>query len=277
MNNINFIYIFPLIAVLLVAIYTLTSGKNTTKNSKTKYLILFLVCSILSAVLLVSFFYESEFKKNALEVDKILNTVFETKLNVQNTSADSLEIVINRHLHILDSLKKQNSELDRLLAEIKNQEKIIGKKIEVKNQINDKIKNNQSEIGEIESFNEILEKEILSQRKGYTTSGQSSNFIFECPEDFESEYLELKLKFLDEKLIAEIDYIFISVTEHIKDNRYSLLFEQVYSPQVGVNGFRIKNYYKLKDKKINLDIGYVLNSEKNKDYPRVEKITCKNY
>ena len=38
--------------------------------------------------------------------------------------------------------------------------------------------------------------------------------MFDCPTDYNSENLELKLKFNDEKIISEIEYIYISFSEN---------------------------------------------------------------
>lgn len=278
MNNINYIYIIPLIATITLAIYTVLSGKNTTKDANTKYVVFTTVISILLGVLFITYFYEEEFKEQNKKLQELLSTSFDTKLDSLNPDNENLEITRERYTHLIDSLERQNAELNKILEDIKKQEKVIGEKKDIKNEINKKIKSNKIEIGDIKVYNKILNRNIIEKRKGYTSHGETSNFAFECPEDYKSDSLDLKLKFLDEKLISKIDYIYISFKEKTGVNRYDLIFDEIYSPQKGVNGFRVKNYFKTnKEEEVELEVGYVLKSERNKDYPTMEIVECKNY
>jgi len=209
-------------------------------------------------------------KQLEIEKGKLVNLLSTTQLS------DSL--LQNKVLRQqkLDSLEKQNKELLEILAKVQNKENILGQQDKLKSEINNKIKTNKFEIGVIEKYNEILDKNSIEKWKGRTTSGVTSNFIFDCPTDFESDYLDLKLQFQDESLIPKIQYIYISFTEKNNEKQYTLLFDQIYQPQTGVNGFKVKNYFKLK-KKIDLEIGYILKSESNKNYPRFERVVCRNY
>lgn len=267
MNNINYIYIIPLVIIITIFFFTFLKGKNTTQNANSKYLILISVLSILLSTIVISKYYENQFKEEAQKFNEILNL---------KKGNDSLINDIQSRTQQLQLLKSQNKELDEILKKINEQEKIIGKKPNIKNSIADKIKTNKIEIGEIEKYNNLLNEKILENRNGYKASGNTSSFMFDCPTDYNSENLELKLKFNDEKIISEIEYIYISFSEKIKDNNYNMLFEQVYEPQIGVNGFKVKNYFKT-DKKVNLEVGYVLKSESKKKYPNMERITCRNY
>ncbi|MDY3343645.1 hypothetical protein PG326_00040 [Riemerella anatipestifer] len=267
MNNINLIYIVPLLLTVIVVIYSIIKGKNTPKNSLTRNLILVIVLSIIASTLIIDKYYE-----NQLEIEKEkLNSL----LTTSQLSDSLLQNSISRQQK-LDSLEKQNQELLEILANIKNKEKILGQQDKIKSDINNKIKTNKIEIGVIEKYNQILDKNSIEKWKGRTSSGITSNFIFDCPTDFESDYLDLKLQFQDETLISKIQYIYISFTEKNSENRYTLIFDQIYQPQNGVNGFKVKNYFKMK-KKVDLEIGYILKSETNKDYPRFERVICRNY
>ena len=212
-------------------------------------------------------YYEKQLE---IEKEKLVNLLSTSQLSdslLQNT------VLRNQKL---DSLEKQNKELLEILAKVKDKENILGQQDKLKSEINNKIKTNKFEIGVIEKYNEILDKNLIEKWKGRTSSGITSNFIFDCPTDFESDYLDLKLQFQDETLIPKIQYIYISFTEKNNEKEYTLLFDQVYQPQMGVNGFKVKNYFKLK-KKVDLEIGYILKSESNKDYPRFERVVCRNY
>lgn len=267
MNNINLIYIIPLLLTVVVAIYSIIKGKNSPKNSWTRNLILITALSIIVSTLMIDKYYEKQLE---IEKEKLVNLLSTSQLSdslLQNT------VLRNQKL---DSLEKQNKELLEILAKVKDKENILGQQDKLKSEINNKIKTNKFEIGVIEKYNEILDKNLIEKWKGRTSSGITSNFIFDCPTDFESDYLDLKLQFQDETLIPKIQYIYISFTEKNNEKEYTLLFDQVYQPQMGVNGFKVKNYFKLK-KKVDLEIGYILKSESNKDYPRFERVVCRNY
>lgn len=267
MNNINLIYIIPLLLTVVVAIYSIIKGKNSPKNSWTRNLILIAVLSIIISTLLIDRYYEKQLEIEKGKLVKLLSTSQLSDSLLHNTVLRQKK---------LDSLEMQNKELLEILAEVKNKENILGLQDNLKSEINNKIKTNKFEIGVIEKYNEILNKNSIDKWKGRTSSGITSNFIFDCPTDFESDYLDLKLQFQDESLISKIQYIYISFTEKISEKEYTLIFDQIYQPQTGVNGFKVKNYFKLK-KKIDLEIGYILKSESNKDYPRFERAVCRNY
>lgn len=267
MNNINLIYIIPLLLTVVVAIYSIIKGKNSPKNSLTRNLILIIVFSIILSTLAIDKYYE---KQLDLEKEKLVNLFSTTQLN-----ESSLQSSVLRQQK-LDSLKKQIQELQEILENVKNKEKVLGQQYILKSDINNKIKTNKIEIGVITKYNEILDKKAIEKWKGYTSTGTTSNFIFECPTDIEGDSLKLKLKFQDEKLISKIQFIFISFSERNNEKESTLLFNQIYQPQQGVNGFKVKNYFKLK-KKVDLEIGYILKTEINKDYPIFERVVCKNY
>jgi len=267
MNNIDYIYIIPLTIFIAIFLYTFVRGKNTTRNTISKYLVLISVISILLSTIILSKYYENQFKNESKKLIELL------KVNKIN---DSLQNNVDSSKKHLEMLKAQNKELDQILKNINEQEKILGEKSNVKNNINNKIKTNKIEIGKIEKYNDLLNSNILDNRKGYYPSESTDNFFFDCPVDYKSDSLDLKLKFKNEKIIPKIEYIYICFYENVKENNYTMLFDQVYQPQDGVNGFKVKNYFKT-NKKVNLDIGYILKSESKKKYPNMERIYCKNY
>ncbi|MEB3800749.1 hypothetical protein INQ45_06600 [Flavobacterium columnare] len=267
MNKINYIYIIPIAILIVIFLYTLIKGKNTTQNNNSKYLVLASVLSILISTIIISKYYENQYNREAEKVKEILNA---------NKTNDSSINNIETSLKLLEVLKSQNKELDKILKNLDNQEKILGDKSNIKNNINAKIKTNNIEIGKIEKYNNLLNNNVLKNHEGYLSSEKTENFIFDCPIDLKSDTLDLKLRFKDENIIPKIEYIYINFYENINGNNYNMLFDQVYQPQKGVNGFKVKNYFK-SSKKVNLDIGYVLKSESKKKYPNMERITCKNY
>lgn len=267
MNNINTIYIIPLLMTIIVAIYSIFKGKNSPKNSITRNLILVIVLSIIFSTLMLDKYYEKQLEIEKVKLVELLSTSQISDSLMQNSVFRQLK---------LDSLEKQNKELKAILEKIKEKEKVLGQQDKIKSDINNKIKTNKSEIGMIIRYNEILDTKALKKWKGYTSTGTTSSFTFECPTDFESDFLELKLQFKNEQLIQDIQFIYISFSEKNNEKEYTSLFDQIYQPQEGVNGFKVKNYFKMKNK-INLEIGYILKTESGKDYPNFERIVCKNY
>ena len=268
MNNLNYIYIIPLLIVMLISTILFFRGKKSSDNKNSRLVLPISIILILLSTLVINHYYEKQFQLEKMKLEELLKT---SRLNDRLLNSPELRDIT------IDSLKNNNAQLQDILDKIKKQEKVIGIQDKLTNEIKTKIKNNKNDIGEIEKYNEILDKEILLSKKGYSPQ-ETSNFIFNCPTDFENDYLELKLVFQDEKLISKIDYIYIAFTEKTGENRYVSIYEQIYSPQNGVNGFKVKNYFKIyKGKKIDLDVGYFLKSQQRKDYPRFERVVCKNY
>lgn len=280
MNNINYIYIIALVATLIISIETFIRTKKVTKDKKYQHFTITLIILILVGTILINFYYDKEFEKQNQVLKELLDTNHSFK---QNNDLDSLDLEklqsIRKKSNILiDSIKLQNFELQKLKNQIEELEKVIGKKEHTKNDIARKININNTEIGEINNYNEKLDIKILDKKKGYTSSGQSTDFIFECPNDYESEELELKLRFFDENLVDKIEYITISFSEKTSDKNYIGISNDIFKPQKDVNAFKVKNHFKNNtNKKINLEIGYTLKSEAGKEYPQRERIVCKNY
>lgn len=266
--NINLIYIIPLFLTVILAIFTIIYGKRIAKNNLTKYLTVTVVSSIFIGTIVIDRYYEIQLKN---EKKRLVNLLSSTQLNDTLLMQNSL-----LRQQKLDSLIKHNQELREMLANIENKEKILGEQNNLRSEINDKIKTNKIEIGVIEKYNQIINKDSIEKWKGRTSYGITSDFIFDCPTDFENDSLDLKLKFRDEALISKVQYIYISFVEKINDTHYNLLYDQVYQPQHGVNGFKVKNYLKLK-KRVDLEIGYILKSESHKDFPKYDRIICGNY
>ncbi|MDX8553274.1 hypothetical protein MK851_06485 [Tenacibaculum sp. 1B UA] len=265
MNNIDLAYIIPLLGLLISFFSFLYIGNKKKKKIEFKWTKYFPLISVISFI--IGVFFISNYYENQLRNEKEKFELLEKKLTLN----DSIFLSSERKDETIDSLNLLKAKLNKLLANVEKQEKITGNNSNIKNRITEKISNTNNEIGLIKSYNEIIKPE--KTLKGHTTSGNTSNFLFKCPQDISSDYLDLKLRFQDEKLIPKIAYILITVTE-IRDNGENWhVFSQTYKPQNGVNAFKIKNY--LKNKNTSFDIGYILKSEINKDYPTFEKIKCK--
>jgi hypothetical protein len=264
-NNIDLTYIIPLLALLISFFSFLFFGKKIKNNSEfklTKYFPLLSVITFIIGVFIISEYYE-----NQLDLEKEKFQLLEKKLSLN----DSIYLSSDSKTKTIESLNLLKIDLKQILSQIKKQEKITGNNSNITEKISEKISNTDNEIGLINSYNEILKNS--KSLKGYSSTGNTSNFIFICPQDLASEYLDLKLRFQDEKLIPKIEFMLIKVTEVRENGENWQVFSQTYKPQTGVNAFKIKNY--LKKKNISIEIGYILKSEINKEYPSFEKIRCK--
>lgn len=268
MRNIDLAYIIPLIFALISTIGILLYGKRKIENKSHlrlwRYMPILSVIGLLMGVFFISYYYE-----NQILIEKQKFSVLQ-KANYYN---DSILLTKKSKELTLDSLKTLNEELVLILANIKKQEKITGENSNIKEKIQAKIEKTNQEIGAIESYNEIIDKPTFIE-KGYITSGNTSNFIFYCPTDTLSEFIDLKLKFQDKTLIKKIAFIYLTVTEVKPNGENWLIFSQAYNPKDGVNAFKIRNY--LIQKNIILEIGYFLTSEIKKPTPRFEKISCRS-
>jgi len=271
MKNIDLTYIIPVVLIIISFLWFVIFGKKNIektkaenpKNNLLKNIPFLTVIALILGVYNISYYYENQL---TIEKNKFL------ELEKQNYLKDSIFLNNKTKNQTVDSLILLDKELKRLLTEIKKQEKITGENSNIKEKINEKIFKTSEEIGIINSYNEIIEQP-KSLSKGFTTSGNTSNFTLFCPTDKTPEYIDLKLKFQDEKLVDKIACILINVTEIKENGELWNVFSQTYKVQKGVNAFKLKNY--LKTKNISIDVGYVLKVNIENKYPEFEKITCK--
>lgn len=268
MKNIDLTYILPVVSSLLSVVVVFLYGKRKiVKDSPAKifrYIPLLSVVALLFGVFYITYYYQNELSR---EKEKFFF------LQKQNYYNDSILLSSKTKNQALDSLRILNEELNNILGNINKQERITGNYSNIKEKVQAKISKTKEEIGAIESYNEIIDKPKYLE-KGYLTSGNTSNFVFFCPTDKISEYIDLKIKFQDKTLISKIACFYLTITEVKENGENWLTFSQAYKPKEGVNAFKIKNY--LKGKNITLEIGYILQSETNKEYPTFEKISCKS-
>ncbi|WP_158656001.1 hypothetical protein [Sphingobacterium sp. HMA12] len=280
MTSIYYIYISAAVSMLIIALYTFITAKNITKIKKYRYLVISLVGLFLSTAITINLYYDDIFKEDSKNIKKIINTTFsiDTNKSIDSLDEDELRLLIKQNQRFIDSINKQNKLLLQYKNNIENIEKIIGSKNETKSEIGRKLNNNTDDLNVIQKYNKKLSNSIAEKRKGTTFSGTSDKFIFNCPTNLESDTLELSLKFIDENIIEEIAYISISFSEQKNPKNYVHISEEFYEAQKGVNLFKVKNVFKNNsDKKILLEIGYTLKSESKKEFPRIEKATCRNF
>ena len=130
MNNINLIYIIPLLLTVIIAIYSIVKGKNSAKNSWTRNLILVIVLSSILSTLVIDRYYEKELEVIKLKLNSLLYT---PELN------DSLLNNSILRQQKLDSLEKENKELLEILGNIKNKENIVGQQNKLKSIVSRKV------------------------------------------------------------------------------------------------------------------------------------------
>jgi hypothetical protein len=265
MKNIDLTYIIPTILSIISFIVVLFYGKSKVQKDShiriLRYIPILSVFGLIIGVFVITNYYSNQL---AIEKEKF------NKLEHQSFYSDSILLNSKLKNKSLDSLKLLKKELDNILKNINKQENIIGESSNIKDKLKVKISSTNEEIGKIESYNEIIEAPTFIS-KGYISSGNTSNFQVFCPTDTISEYLDIKLKFIDIKIIEKISCIYIEILEIKQDRRYELIFSQTYIPKDGVNAFKIRNYFK--NKNVNLSVGYFLKSEIEKEYPRYEKVT----
>ncbi|MFB9842506.1 hypothetical protein [Mucilaginibacter ginsenosidivorans] len=279
MNSLPILTFLASIAVMLTTVVQLfISFKSFKKASKSeskladvvKRVPLLAVAAVLIGVFYLNFYYTSELNKEEKDFEALL-LKSHNKLDYQYYMLDNA-----RKKRVIDSLNNYTAELKASVARIKKQQYITGKNTIPISNASLVLNKTNEEIRNIESYNEIINPQsILLNQKGLTTSGTTSNFVFSCPKDRFSEYVDLKLEFLDNKIIDKIACIYLTVyKDTIVNSEISewSLFEQAYKPKSGINLIKIRNY--LRQPKVKLEIGYILKSESLKEYPRFEKVTC---
>jgi hypothetical protein len=265
MKGLDTIYII-IFGTLGMALGIFMRGKVINLTNRTHLLVkllpLFLVVSIIITVFYLNYYYKIQY---GIEVEKYKK---EFTIGNINYNLDSLIASNNYHSRVttLDSLRAINKSLTVILENIKNQEKIIGEKSDLVQEVQKKIKTTDFVIQKIESYNSPIGRKLVN---GFCISGNTSNFEFYCPHDTISEFIDLKLKFWNDSLVNQIELIHIFIA-----NEKYVLFEQSYLPHVGLNAFKVRNY--LKQSNVELQIGYVLKSEMKKKTPTLEKVTCKS-
>ncbi|MBU8884089.1 hypothetical protein KSK37_13425 [Kaistella sp. DKR-2] len=282
MNNIYYIYLISAFSTLAIAIYTFITARNITKNHKYKYLVVILVGVFVFTAVILNLYYDEIFQKKNKSIAELITknnkTLIDTNKEIDNLNLQELEILRQETEMRIDSLKKENELLLQYKKDIEKIEKIVGTKPETKSEIKRKLNNNTEELDNIIGYNKRLDKSILEKRKGITYSGNTNMFTFDCPKDYNSDILELSLKFIDENIVNDIAYMTISFSEQKDPTHYLYISEEIFEPQKGTNFFRVKNFFKNnRNKKIEMSVGYTLKTESKKEYPRVEKIVCKNY
>lgn len=274
MDNYIFILTILILLIFFFALFFLIRGNVKTS----KYVKWIIVVSIISVCIGVVFYTYSVQKKIEIAEREILD--LKAKLASTTINTDSLLLSNQGKKSLLDSLTQVEKELNDAIKKIQSQEKITGKKPILIKEIQEALNQTSNKIDKIESYNEIINNssynEIIKNYnlKGFTSSGNTSNFVFYCPQKTEEDYITLVLQFNNDKIVADIAAIYITTYED-KGEYHNHIMGQFYKAQKGLNMFVIKN--DLKRKNVKLAIGYFLKSEIEKEYPYYENVTCSGF
>lgn len=259
------IFISMILLILISGIILIVRGRKIMAT-KFKYIPLILIFIDCFAVVILTLFTEKRLKKEIERVEIIQDQLLFDK-------QDSVLFTAQKKKQLLDSLKKTEVELDEILARIRKQEKIIGSKTAVLDNVENTRQKTTQMIDEIANYNEVVENATYNNCcKGYTSSGETSLFTFFPPLNTNDDYLDFSIRFNNEELINKIAVIYIEVVKRHNDGNMTHIYGQYYKPQSGINTFRLKNYFRKKD--VQMTIGFFWKSDFCKsDYPRYEKIT----
>lgn len=265
MNIYDYVSISIGTLTLLLFIILIIRGKRAISN-RFKYILLPLVIISFLSIIVLNCYYEIQFSSETNRVTIIERQILSEKY-------DSLSFTKQEKMRLLDSLKKAESELDEILSRIQKQEKIIGSKTDLVDNVKKIMQKTNHMIYEIETYNEIIDNSVYNKyRKGLTYSGETSLFTFQPPLSTDGEYLDFIIKFHDESIIDKIAVIYIEVYKKHDDGNMTYVYGQYYKPQKGINAFRLRNYFTQKN--IKASIGFFWKSDFGKsDFPRYEKVT----
>lgn len=265
MNILDFISISVGLLTLFSFLILTFRGQRVIPNSYKYKLLILVIISILSIIVL-SRYYEKQLKTE-------INRFSTIEMQLLQEKYDSLLFTKQEKSVLLDSLRKAENELDEILSRIQKQEKIVGSKTELINDIKNIKEKTKCMISEIETYNEVIDNSVYDKcRKGLTYSGETSLFTFQPVPTTTGEYFDFIIKFQDESIIDKIEVMYIEVYKRHADGNMTYVFGQYYRPQNGINAFRLKNYFTSND--IKASIGFFWKSDFGKcDFPRYEKVT----
>lgn len=271
-TNLTFILLVSVAVVLITAIILFFfKGKFAEQNKNIyRYFPLIAVILVVGTVLISSVYYNNKFQAELKRFNELRR---DSSLRLPMSSIDSIQISYLDKKRLLDSLRSIENELTTLITSIRKKEKIIGHKPVVTTEIEASIKETQAEIEMVEKFNEIIPNLDIHNIKGYTTSGNTNEFIFIPPVEPFGKMLKFGLKFRNEDRIDDISNIYLTISEIRDDDKHRYnLFSEYYKPQRGLNVFCIENY--LLEKNATLEIGFFLKKDFDKEeFPRYYKIT----
>lgn len=262
----DLILILSSLVAIISSLFVFIKGKKVTNTkSDLKYIPLLSIIVLMTSTIAITYYYEDKLKQQEIFLTSLKNMTINDSLLLTNNG-------INKSLENLDSRKK---ELEELLKQSKKEEKYVNNNISI-NDIKNNLHKTAKQIDKVQGYNKISNNEEIFSKKGYSTTGDTSNIIFNCPLELKDNYIDLELLFQENINIKDIAYIYLTIFEEKNEKENIAIFDQYYVPQNGINKFKIKNYFMERNKKkITMSVGYFLKSEKGKEYPTYEKVSCK--
>ena len=144
MNIYDYISIILGILIVLSFIILLVRGKRAISNW-TKSFLCFLVCASVVSIIVLNHYYHKAFISEIKRVNEI-----ETQM--QYDKNDSLLFTLKEKQHIIDSLQQRENALNEILNRIQKQEKVIGNKSAIIDNIEQLKQKTNEEIYRIETF-----------------------------------------------------------------------------------------------------------------------------
>lgn len=141
MNHIDYLLILSIVLILSISILLLAKGKNSIQKSILKYLPLLTVFFLLFSVFYITNYYQKKLKIQESE----FNAMIQNKLNSNNPDSSTIQQQSNL-TNQLDSLEKQNKELNQFLEELDKGERITGHRSKVKEHLEKNIRSNRDSI-----------------------------------------------------------------------------------------------------------------------------------
>lgn len=254
--------------VIVFAIY-FVKGRLANQDKLYRFIALSAIFSSVVIVFLVFNHYEKELRTEELKWQNFRGSVKTT-----SKETDSLLTVRQGKEQVIDSLRSKIREMEKIVGQIKKNENITGKKSDIAQQVQEDIKITEKQINRVDNYNEILNSNDYWKyiAKGYSYTGNTTAFTFYPPYQTEGEYLDISIRFNNEKTVEKAAVIYLEVIRKEEDGKNLMIHYSFYRPQHGINRFKLQNY--LRQKNTSITVGFFWKSELGKaDMPTYEKYT----
>jgi len=249
----NLLLFFLSAIITVIVIFCVKPEKRQTFRR------ILILCISISLVLVFSFYL---YLKQTVNEDIRILQSDQMELNENLQSLDELK-------KLKDSLWSYKIELEKVNTKLKSYSKLIDVS-EVQAEVKSKIKDVDTQVELIDSYNEVLpNSEYESKKKGERCSGETSSLILYPPTEIRTSYLDFTLRFVNDDMIKNVACLYVQILKKKSDGSLVLLFEGYYKPRIGNNKVRIKNY--LVQKNTEMRVGYFWKNDFGvNDYPKYE-------
>lgn len=262
---INSIVIILAALVIIVSIILFIKGRNSVTNKKLKYIPLALIVTSFLSIIMLSQYYENQFKESDKQLELLDQEVMsfkEDSIIVANTAEEKNKAI--------DSLQNLGRELDGIIKNIEQQERVLGKKSFALANAKRMLQRTNEQLKKITTYNEVINSRKFKDIKGYTFSEGAPCFKLIPPSKTDGYSVDFAIRFNDDKVIEDIAAICIDVHKN-KDGKTVPMYKKYYIPQPGANAFKLKNAFI--DKDVEAYIGFFWKEDMGKtDKPRYEYV-----